>query len=182
MSAWRSTGIIGAAVLLSGVAVTTPGQAETAKRPRGVGVNCVSPGLGGVASGAFTSSRNLVVGPIAMMGAGARPAPYSPAFGGQKFPTYLKAGHNVTVAVSRRTSGAKLVYGQRRPSRVITFVGCRRDEFERNPYEPHAECCFWFSAGGIVSPSPRCVHLQFWVDDQPSPRRAVVYLGVSRCS
>ena len=58
----------------------------------------------------FGLRKNLVVGPLAMVGAG-QPF-YSDSFGGNKFPLYVKAGHRVTLELSLRTrrQGAGLAY------------------------------------------------------------------------
>ncbi len=175
------------------VALATTGRAETTdsskqattarERPRGVLLDCsTQSGLGGAPGGTFTSRWNLVVGPIAMRGAGGTPVYYSNDFGGNKFPLYMRGGHRVTVEVSRRNpQGTRFMYG-RRPARVITFISCRSVEMPpRNPYEPHTACCFSFWGGGVFAPSPRCVHLLAWVDDERSPRRAVIRLGVPDC-
>jgi hypothetical protein len=111
-----------------------------------------------------------------MRGAAATPAYYSESFGGNKFQLYVKGGHRVTVELSRHTRrGAAIAYGpfpERRPLdvsdgyRVVTFIACRR-------------VSFW--AGGVLARSPRCVPLRVWVDDEPSPRRAVIRFGVRDC-
>ena len=175
------------------VAVATTGRAEitdqsmqtaTAReRPRGVVLDCsTQSGLGGAPGGTFRNARNLVIDPIAMTGAGVTPVYYANDFGGQKFPLTMRGGHRVTLEVSRRNlQGTRLIYG-RRPARVITFISCRSDEMPpRNPYEPHTACCFSFWAGGVLAPSPRCVHLLAWVDDERSPRPGVIHLGVPDC-
>ena len=66
--------------------------------------------------GAFTDRRNLVAGPLAMMGAGKDRVYFFPDFGsdagGQKFQLLVRNGHRVTVELSRRTrQDAGLAYG-----------------------------------------------------------------------
>jgi len=168
-------------------ATPTTSRAAARERPRGVVLDCATtPGVG-AGLREFRSRWNLVVGPLAMKGAAAMPAYYSESFGGNKFPLYVRGGHRVTVELSRRARrGAGIAYGplpERRPLdvsdgyRVVTFIACRRGEisgrFDGWPVS------FW--AGGVLARSPRCVPLFVWVDDEPSPRRAVIHLGVTDC-
>jgi len=179
------------------VALATSGRAETAApskhtatltatpttsrsaarvRPRGVVLDCATNPNVGAGPRVFGSRSSLVVGPLAMKGAAATPAYYSESFGGNKFPLYVKGGHRVTVELSRHTRrGAAIAYGpfpERRPLdvsdgyRVVTFIACRR-------------VSFW--AGGVLARSPRCVPLLVWVDDERTPRRAVIRFGVRDC-
>lgn len=194
------------AATIGAVAVTANGRAETAtpltsatessampmslrtairERPRGVVLDCHrQSGTGGGLS-QFRSRRNLVVGPLVMGGAASRPASSG---GGNKFPVYVKGGHRVTVEVSGDARpGAGLVYGQGRfvgslrfGYRVVTFIACERGEVSRGSGTTAWPVSFW--AGGIRARSARCVPLRIWVDDEPSPRRAVVELGVDACA
>jgi hypothetical protein len=209
MTAGRGIAIASAAVATTiAVALATSGRAETAgpsklptaptatpttsrpaarERPTGVVLDCSTQSGIGAGSRQFKSRWNLAVGPLAITaGAGATPE-YSPDVGGNKFPLLVRAGHRVTVEISRRTRrGAGLAYGSlpvRRPlrvrdaHRVVRFIACRRGERSRGSGEIGPS--FW--AGGVVARSPRCVPLFIWVDDEPSPRRAVIRLGVRRC-
>ena len=173
--------VVAVAVGLGNSAAAPP--ADAVKSPRGVVLDCSTQSSvgGGAPGGTFRAARNLVIGPLAMTGAAQKPAGYSPDFRGNKFPLYMRGGHRVTLQVAPRTVGAKLIYGQQGASRVFTFISCGREAFRRNPYEPHTACCFSFWAGGVIAPSPRCVHLLAWVDDEPRPRRAVIHLGPSDC-
>ena len=156
--------------------IPTTSRAAARERPRGVVLDCATNPNVGAGLRVFRSRWNLVVGPLAMKGAAATPAYYSESFGGNKFPLYVKGGHRVTVELSRHARrGAGIAYGpfpERRPLdvsdgyRVVTFIACRR-------------ASFW--AGGVLVRSPRCVPLRVWVDDEPSPRRAVIRLGVRDC-
>src|SRR5207247_6663760 len=83
--------------------------------------------------GAFSNSRNLVVGPLAMIGARGTP-PFSSSFHGQKFPLLLKVGHRATLELSITTRrGAALAYGAlpqgdvgvRDAHRGLTLIACR---------------------------------------------------------
>lgn len=83
--------------------------------------------------GAFTDSRNLVVGPLVLVGG----ATYSSAstvreYGGQKFPLLVKAGHTVTVQVAQRGRRVAGLFYSHGPSRTlentatrVTFIACR---------------------------------------------------------
>jgi hypothetical protein len=135
--------------------------------------------------GAFTSTRNLVVGPLVMIGAGGT-ATFSSSFHGQKFPLLVKDGHRVTLELSVTTRrGAALGYGPLpqgdvgvdEAHRVVTFIACRRgasdSEADGKPVT------FW--SGGVLVKSPRCVPLGVWVDGASSPRRVVIRLGVDHC-
>jgi hypothetical protein len=177
------------------VALTLAGQggtADLAKRPPGAVLDCAKVGgeARGIPGGTFRSANNLIVGPISMTGAGLRPAELRADLGWQKFPTYVRSGHRVTVEISRATwPHAGLIYGPkpRNPQlarwgyRVLTFIPCRSDTFKQNPYS-HVACCSSFFAGGIRADAPQCVSLRFWVDVERRPRRGVVYLGVADCA
>lgn len=186
-----------AVVLAAVVTLAASGRAETAvktseaaiPRPRGVVADC-SKGSGvpqGSLSREFGSRWNLIVGPLAMSGAAASPGGYSYDFGGNKFPLYVRAGHRVTLALTRSTRGhAGLHYvalprvvPPRSGYRVITFIACRQGEFSPGLGSNAGRLSFW--AGGVVASAPRCVPLLVWVDEEPSPRRAVIHLGVTDC-
>jgi hypothetical protein len=127
------------------------------------------------------------VGLLARVGAGRTPE-FSPEAGGQKFPALVKAGHRVTVKLSRRTRRtAGLAYG-RLPQgevaladahRVVRFIACWRDE-PSGSTAGGRPVTFW--SGFVVADSPQCIPLRVLVDAEPSPRRAVVHLGVRRCA
>jgi hypothetical protein len=136
--------------------------------------------------GAFTHPNNLVVGPLAMIGAGGAPL-FSPVFGGNKFPLLVKAGHRVTIELSARTrKTAGLAYGPlpqgevhlRDAHRIVTFIACPRGEPSGSSTDGQA-VTFW--SGGVLATSAQCVPLQVWVDDAPQPRRVVLHLGTRRC-
>lgn len=176
------------------VAAAASAGAETAsKRPTGVVLGCSMQSGNGAGSSQFKNRWNLVVGPLAMMGAAANPGYYSDSFGGNKFPLLVWGGHRVTVELSRQTRrGASLFYGRfpkglrdyRDGYRVVTFIACRRGEVPGSPSDLGSIADGWpvsFWSGGVLVRSPRCVPLLIWVDDEPSPRRAVIHLGVRRC-
>jgi hypothetical protein len=175
-----------------GVLLTVSAWAETAKqsreRPREVVESCATQS-GAKFPGAFTSQRNLVVGPLALVGAGETPQFVSGSTGKegfQKFPLLIRENHRVTVELSQTTrGGAGLAYGPlpqgevhlRDTHRVVTFIACRSGQSAgRADGQP---VTFW--SGSVLARSPRCVPLLVWVDNQPSPRRAVIRLGVRNC-
>jgi hypothetical protein len=94
----------------------------------------------------------------------------------------------VTVALSRRARGvAGLGYGplpegvQQSPGdghRVVTFIACGRGEPSGSTVDGEP-VTFW--SGFVLTASPRCVPLEVWVDDEPSPRHAALRMGVPRC-
>jgi hypothetical protein len=143
--------------------------------------------------GGFTSPRNLVVGPLALQGAGV-PTSASTVreFGGNKFPLLVKAGHAVTVSVAEPArSFAGLTYGGlgRRPlpqgevrlrdaAHTMTFIACppgRRSGSQADG-EP---VTFW--SGFVVASRPGCVPLEIQVDDEPTSRRAVIDMRGGAC-
>jgi hypothetical protein len=137
---------------------------------------------------AFTDPGNLVVGPLLLVG-GAEPTSEATilAHDGQKYPLLVKAGHTVTVQIprsARRTAG--LAYGGLLPEgRVrlrdaydtITFVACGRNE----PSGSTAGGPVTFWSGFVLTRAPDCVPLNVYVDDEPSPRHAVVPVGPGPC-
>jgi hypothetical protein len=122
-------------------------------------------------------------------------------FGGNKFPLLVAAGHTVTLRLARAVrSLAGLAYGGlgKRPlpegevrlgdaAHTMTFVACRPGSPTRTyrPDGPSASradgeaVTFW--SGFVVMHKPACVPLQVFVDDDPSPREAVIDMGAGRC-
>jgi hypothetical protein len=110
------------------------------------------------------------------------------AFGGQKFPLLVKAGHTVTVQIPPAVKGsAGLGYGPlpqggvelRDTHDTVTFIACTRDEpsysYEGQPLGP---VTFW--SGFVLTRAPACVPLDVYLDGKPSPRRVHLALG-ARC-
>lgn len=150
--------------------------------------------------GAFTSSRNLVVGPLVLIGGAYTDPRTVREFGGNKFPLLVKAGHSVTVRLARsaRTS-AGLAYGGtygpltttklRDTYDSVTFVACRPGTGPRRRYNSPtvpsgsyadgASVTFW--SGFVLTRVPACVPLDIYLDDAPSPRRVGLPLG-RRCA
>lgn len=144
--------------------------------------------------GAFTDPRNLVVGPLVLVGGAYTPASTVREFGGNKFPLLVRAGRTVTVRVPR---GAGLFYGRggvlietrlRDTDRTVTFVACRpgrpsagsfsRPEGPSGSYADGVQVTFW--SGFVLTRVPRCLPLEVYVDDDPSPQRVGLGLG-RRC-
>ncbi len=157
------------------------------QRPTGVVEDCASQHGVGAGLREFSNRWNLVVGPLAISHAGTPPGYYSESVGGNKFPVFVKGGHRVTLELSRQTRrGAALAYGPfprglrdyRDARRVVTFVACGRDE--RSDSADGWPVSFW--TGYVLAASPRCVPLLVWVDDEPRPRRVVIYLGARSCN
>jgi hypothetical protein len=133
--------------------------------------------------GAFRNPHNLVVGPLVLVG-GAYTDPITVrAFGGNKFPLLVKAGHTVTVRIARRgRTVAGLAYGpmpegERKLSdtyRSVTFVACRRGRASRR----RVAVTFW--SGFVLTRAPACIPLDVYVDGATSPRRVGLALG-RRC-
>jgi hypothetical protein len=131
---------------------------------------------------AFGDSANLVVGPLAMIGA----AEFTPAsvvrrFGGQKYPLLVKAGHSVTIEVpARARTFAGLGYGPLPQGEItlerahprVTFIACQ----EGSGSSAEGPVTFW--SGGVVANAPHCVPLDVFVDGSGAPRRVFIALGV----
>ena len=162
---------------------------QTRERPRGAVENCS--GVSGFGAGRrdFKLRRNLVVGPLALLRAG-RTFAYADSPDGifNKLFVVVRGGHRVTLELSGRTRrGAGLGFGFeeghgdvrfRDMRRVVTFVACRRGE-SMDMYADTWPVSGW--VGFLMARSPRCIPLFVWVDDEPSPRRAVVRFGVRDC-
>jgi hypothetical protein len=161
-----------------------PGAART--RPRGVVEDCSTRSHASF-PGAFSDPHNVVVGPLVLVGAAYTSASTVREFGGNKFPALVRAGHRVTIALSPRTRrGAGLGYGPlpqgvelspRDGHRVVTFVACQPGERSANTSD--GQVTFW--SGFVLTASPRCVPLDVWVDDERSPRRTALRMGVPQC-
>jgi hypothetical protein len=159
------------------------------ERPRGVVEDCSTRSSASF-PGAFSNPRNLVVGPLAFIGAGGTPSVVSNSTGTevfQKFPLLVRRGHRVTVELSPSTRrGAGLAYGPlpqgetylRDTHRVVTFIACRHGQRSGSSADGRP-VTFW--SGSVLARSPRCVRLLVWVDAERSPRRAVIRLGVTNC-
>jgi hypothetical protein len=145
--------------------------------------------------GGFTSRRNLVVGPLALIGAANTDAETVRRSGGNKFPLLVRAGHTVTIRVAARARReAGLAYGRlpqgkvtlRDTRRSLTFVTCRpgRPPRRYRPNGPSASSAdgvavtFW--SGAVLTRGPSCIPLEIYLDDAASPKRVGLSLG-RRC-
>ena len=166
---------------------TTPAPAAPRRRPRGAVENCSTRSEAAFPD-AYSNPGNVVVGPLVLVGAADTPPETVREFGGDKFPALVRVGHRVTVALPRRVRPfAGLGYGplpegvELRPRdghRVVTFIACRRGE-RSGSTAGRVPVTFW--SGFVLTASPRCVPLEVWVDDERSPRRRSLRMGVSRC-
>lgn len=169
----------------NGQSAKTPGTAS----PRGVVESCATQSSASF-PGAFTSPRNLVLGPLALIDAGGRPQfvwDSTRTEGFQKFALLVRAKHRVTLELSRRTRrGAGLAYGPlpggevhlRDTHRVVTFIACQSGRWSGSRADGRP-VTFW--SGGVLARSPRCVPILVWVDRRPAPRRLVIRFGVRNC-
>jgi hypothetical protein len=163
-------------------------SATLRKRPHSVVEDC-STRSSAQFPGAFTNPRNLIVGPLVLIGAGGTPTVVSNSAGTevfQKFPLLVRNGHRVTVELFPNTPGAGLAYGPLPPGetylrdthRVVTFIACRRGQPSGSSADGRP-VTFW--SGSVLARSPRWVRLLVWVDAERSPRHAVIRLGVPNC-
>jgi hypothetical protein len=183
-------------VVADPAAVLSPG-----KPPRGTIVDCARRSEADF-PGAFRDPRNLVVGPLVLVGAG-EPTPASVVreFGGNKFPLLVRAGHKVTIRVIPRVRRfAGLAYGGlgRRPlpegeirfrdtAHTMTFVACRpglppvrySDDGPSASSADGESVTFW--SGFVVARAPVCVPLEIYVDGDAAPRHAVIDMDGGRC-
>jgi hypothetical protein len=135
---------------------------------------------------AFDDARNLVVGPLVLVGGAFTPADTVREFGGNKFPLLVKAGYTVTVRIGRSARGvAGLAYGRlpqgevelRDAYQAVTFRACRPG----GPSGSDAggvEVTFW--SGFVLARRPMCVPLDVYIDSEPLPRHVGLSLG-RRC-
>ncbi len=162
-------------------ATPTMSRAAARERPRGAVVDCsTTPGWG--RRDEFTSRHNLIVGPFALERA--RPIlAYAPVVRGNKIFVYVKGGHRVTLELSpamRHDVGFAFGPGSgfRNWRAVVSFVACQRGELS-DPRFDGWPVTSW--VGFLLASSPRCVPLLVWVDNERSPRHAVIRFGVRDC-
>lgn len=177
------------------VAAATPAASRVSARdrPRGAVEDCsTASGWPGGSARELASRRNLVVGPLALVGAGVMLG-YAESVGGNKLLVHVRGGRRVTLELPRQTRmdvgfafgsprGATSAsrWNLRNARRVVTFRACRRGESSRLEDWPEWPVTAW--VGWLLASSPRCVPLLVWVDDVPSPRRTVLRFGVRSCS
>ena len=175
--------------MAAGALAVTAAGATVGERPHGVVEDC-STRSSAPFPGAFSNPRNLMVGPLAFVGAGGTPSAVWNSTGTevfQKFPLLVRNGHRVTVELSTSARrGAGLAYGPlpqgetylRDTHRVVAFIACRHGQPSGSSADGRP-VTFW--SGGVLARSPRCVRLLVWVDAERSPRHAVIRLGVPTC-
>ena len=136
---------------------------------------------------AFQSSDNLVVGPLALVGAAAfTPPGVVRRVHGQKYPLLVKAGHTVRIRVPEAARPfVGLGYGTLPQGEItldgahgdVTFIACsQRESFGSMTGGP---VTFW--SGALVAEEPHCVPLDVFVDGGATPHRVTVELG-RRCT
>jgi hypothetical protein len=137
--------------------------------------------------GAYSSPRNLRVGPVVLIGGRTYTPPGAVRrFGGQKYPLLLAAGHSARIQISPRagrtsslTWGGTGGSGTRRVAdgyRVVLARACDRDSAHSRA--SGRRVTFW--SGFILTNAPRCQRLAIWIDGAAEPRRVRIPLG-RRC-
>ncbi len=133
--------------------------------------------------GAYRDRRNLVVGPLAMIGGATfTDAATARRFDGNKYPLLLRPGHAVTVAIAPSArANAGLHYGSAEDRSTetydaITFVACSEN---RSDSRADGRVTFW--SGFVTLRAPACVPLDVYVNGASTPRRVRIELG-RRCS
>ena len=172
----------------------------TTRRPTGVAVGCRRRSEANFPR-AFTDHRNLVIGPLVLVGGAYTPPDVVYGFDGNKFPLLVKAGQTVTidvVGIARRRAGlayaglgdGPLPQGQkvrlRDTARTMTFVACApgtptqeyRPTGPSGSYADGEQVTFW--SGFVVTHEPSCVPLDVYLDEESAPRRVGLALG-ARC-
>jgi hypothetical protein len=134
--------------------------------------------------GAYAARSNLVVGPLAMVGAAFTDARTVREVGGNKFPLLVKAGHTAAVRLAPEARPlAGLAYGPlpqgevelRDTYRSVRFVACGPGK--SGSHADGAEVTFW--SGFVLTRKPACIPLRILIDGGP-PQRVGLPLG-ARC-
>jgi hypothetical protein len=145
----------------------------------------------GTFEGGFHSPHNIVVGPLAFVGA-ADAAQASVGeitrLGWWKSPALLQPGHAVAVQLASSAPERAGLLGYAREASdlsvraaysAVTFVACDRRRSDSNA--GGRRVTFW--AGGFVARSiPACLPLDVRVDHERAPRRIVISLAAGRCA
>jgi hypothetical protein len=134
--------------------------------------------------GAFDDPRNLVVGPLVLVGAGeAQPASVVESHGGQKFPLLVRAGHSVLVEVPAEAHElVALGYGPLPQGEVefedghpaVRFEACAAGGASSSTAGPGKPVTFW--SGFVLASEPTCAPLDVFVDNLAA-RRVEIALG-----
>jgi hypothetical protein len=179
-------GALAALLVVATFVAAMVATADRPARPRGSPATCRHQSSAGFPK----SKRDLVVGPLVLVGAGEYTTPETIArFGGQKYPAVVLAGHRVTVQLPRSVQGlTSLLYADdhwSRPDgertvedghRTVTFRACGRRRASSR-YDGR-RATFW--SGFVLSTTPRCLPVRIWVDDERTARQARIPLG-ERC-
>ena len=169
-------GLALAATLASAARAWSPeGVTTTVGPPHGVEETCDTRSFARF-PGAYRDEANLVVGPLALVGAGTRTLPGTiAAVGGNKFPALLRPGHTVTLQIPANARGiAALGYGPLPQGEItlanahdtVTFEACQR-----------RRVTFW--SGAVVTPEPACVPVDVYIDGTSTPKRVFLEMGMS---
>jgi hypothetical protein len=152
-----------------------------ADRSRGVRVGCRSQSLADFPR-AFSDRRNLVAGPLVLVGGATYTDPATVRrFGGNKFPLLVRVGHTVTLRVaSAARSFAGLFYGPHSDGdadlgdaeHTMTFEACPPGKHQSTAPE---RVTFW--SGLVMASRPGCVALDAFVDAARTPTRLGIELG-----
>ncbi|HEY6759358.1 MAG TPA: hypothetical protein VI318_07700 [Baekduia sp.] len=171
------------AVMFTGTAMAA---ATRPPQPQGAPATCRHQSSAGFP----TSARDLVVGPLVLVGARGYSSPEAIAqHGGQKYPALVLAGHRVTVELPRTVQhSTSLLYADdhwNQPDgprtvgdghRVVEFRSCATHRAGSS--YGRRKATFW--SGFMLTSVPRCLRLRIWVDDARTPREAHIPLG-QRC-
>jgi hypothetical protein len=123
--------------------------------------------------GAYAARSNLVVGPLAMVGAAFTDARTVREVGGNKFPLLVEAGHTATMRLAPEARPlAGLAYGPlpqgevklRDTYRSVRFVACGHGM--SGSHADGAEVTFW--SGFVLTRKPACIPLRISIDGGPS--------------
>ena len=124
---------LAAAIAALGVVMLGSSDAED---PAAVRADCARQSSHTVPRGTFTDPRNLVAGPLALIGGGTfTDAATARRFGGNKFPLLVRAGHTVTLSLPAIRAAHRLARlrpaaagrgGRRDGHPTVTFAACTR--------------------------------------------------------
>jgi len=179
----RTRGVLLSAAAVSAV-IAAPGDARTASAT----LTCAQRSMASFPR-AYTDRSNLVVGPLAFLGAGAALDPDSGRYEGAwrwKLPVLVRAGHTVTIRVgaggrrfARITHVPANGWDFTRASERETFRACQRG-FNSGSSADGRSVTFW--SGGLVARRGRgCVPLEIRIDGKRAVRHRTVAIGDSVC-
>ena len=146
------------------------GAATDAQGKRAGGVGCAEHIEGPGVAPQVDPSRDVVRGPLALMGARLLQQHRMPVDRRTKLAIMLEAGHEATMVVApsvRRITRLEYAFDDdaRRPDIAVAFVPCAPDEPRFSGPGAVGPRTIW--AGGIEVRRPACVRLLVWVDGRP---------------